>query len=124
MLWTHIRALIASSSWTPVRHLPPDVKSRTGELVKLAFSARHMGLSTCVLTQQTTNMSKPYRDKTSGVILFYNPSKYDMQRIECDFLNGVGKEELKRINTCRAKRKQVRTLGNTIEAPSLWIPPS
>ena len=32
-----------------------DVKNRTSELVKLAFSGRHIGLSTTVITQQLTN---------------------------------------------------------------------
>ena len=35
-----------------------DVKKRTSELVKLAFSARHFGLSTIVITQQLTSIAK------------------------------------------------------------------
>ena len=36
-----------------------DVKNRTSELVKLAFSARHYGLSTIVITQQLSSIAKP-----------------------------------------------------------------
>ena len=36
-----------------------DVKGRTGELVKLGFSARHAGISVWVLTQQLSSIAKP-----------------------------------------------------------------
>ena len=47
-----------------------DVKNRTGEIVKLAFSARHYGLSTIVITQQLTSISKPYRTTFPKWFLF------------------------------------------------------
>ena len=34
------------------------VKNRTGELVKLAFHGRHIGISTIVITQQLTSIAK------------------------------------------------------------------
>ena len=46
-----------------------DVKNRTSELVKLAFSARHYGLSTIVITQQLTSIAKPYRENISNLKL-------------------------------------------------------
>ena len=58
-----------------------DVKNRTSELVKLAFSARHYQLSTIVITQQLTSISKPYRDNVAKVITFYNPDEDDMNVI-------------------------------------------
>ena len=58
-----------------------DVKNRTSELVKLAFSARHFGLSTIVITQQLNSISKPYRDNVAKVISFYNPDEDDMNVI-------------------------------------------
>jgi hypothetical protein len=41
-----------------------SVKDRTEELVDLGFSARHMSISTIVITQQLTSIAKPYRQNT------------------------------------------------------------
>ncbi len=73
-----------------------SVKNRTSELVNLAFSARHYGFSTIVITQQLTSITKPYRENIAKLVTFYNPSKKDMQAITDDFLN-VEKEEIKDI---------------------------
>ena len=40
-----------------------DVKKRTNELVKLAFSARHSGISVWVLTQQMSSIAKTFQRK-------------------------------------------------------------
>ena len=72
-----------------------DVKNRTGEIVKLAFSARHYGLSTIVITQQLTSISKPYRDTISGVVSFYNPNQDDMKVIFHSYLGHTSKSERK-----------------------------
>ena len=58
-----------------------DVKNRTSEVVKLAFSARHFGLSTIVITQQLISISKSYRGNVARVITFYNPNEDDMNAI-------------------------------------------
>ena len=70
-----------------------DVKNRTSELVKLAFSARHFGLSTIVITQQLNSISKPYRDNVAKVISFYNPDKDDMNVIFRRYLGHSSKKE-------------------------------
>ena len=72
------------------------VKNRVSELVKLGFSARHYGFSTIVITQQFTSIAKPYRENISKLVLFYNPSKKDMQIIADEFLN-TEKEIIKDI---------------------------
>ncbi len=72
------------------------VKNRVSELVNLAFSARHYGFSTIVITQQLTSIAKPYRENIAKLVTFYNPSEKDMQTITDDFLN-VEKEEIKDI---------------------------
>ncbi len=72
------------------------VKNCVSELIYLAFSARHYGLSTIVLTQQMTSIAKPYRENISKLVSFYNPSKKDMQTITDEFLN-EDKEEIKDI---------------------------
>ena len=51
-----------------------DVKGRTGELVKLGFSARHAGISVLVLTQQLSSIAKPFRENVAAIVLFYTPS--------------------------------------------------
>ena len=51
-----------------------DVKGRTGELVKLGFSARHSGISVWVLTQQLSSIAKPFRENVAAIVLFYTPS--------------------------------------------------
>lgn len=75
-----------------------DVKNRVSELVKLAFSARHYGLSTIVITQQLTSINKPYRDNISKLVTFYNTNKSDMRTITDNYLNEVDKSEIDKIN--------------------------
>ena len=70
-----------------------DVKNRTSELVKLAFSARHYGLSTIVITQQLTSIAKPYRENISKLTTFYNTNRSDMKSLFDDYLNGLDKNE-------------------------------
>ena len=74
-----------------------DVKNRTSELVKLAFSARHFGFSTIVITQQLNSISKPYRDNVARVVTFYNPDEDDMNVIFRRYLRHSSKSERKNI---------------------------
>jgi hypothetical protein len=74
-----------------------DVKNRVSEVVNLAFSARHYGLSTIVVTQQLTSVAKPYRENISKLVTFYNPNRHDMRSVTDDYLNGVPQEELGKI---------------------------
>ena len=70
-----------------------SVKNRTSELVRLGFSARHYGLSTIVLTQQLTSITKPYRENISKLVTFYNPSSKDMNTIFDDYLSTLDDSE-------------------------------
>ena len=70
-----------------------DVKSRTSEVVKLAFSAMYFRLSTIVITQQLNSISKPYRDNVASVICFYNPNEDDMNVIFLRYLGHSSKKE-------------------------------
>ena len=76
-----------------------SVKSRTSELVKLGFSARHYKFSTIVITQQLTSKAKPYRENISKLVSFYNPNKKDMQEIFDDYLGNISKEEEENIKS-------------------------
>ena len=85
-----------------------DVKNRTSELVKLAFSARHFGLSTIVITQQLTSIAKPYRENISKLVTFYSTNRNDMKTITDDYLNGVEKNEISDINNKLKNNKYAR----------------
>ena len=74
-----------------------DVKNRTSELVKLAFSTRHYGLSTIVITQQLTSIAKPYRENISKLTTFYTINRSDMKSLFDDYLNGLDKNEFDNI---------------------------
>jgi len=50
-----------------------DVKGHTGELVNLAFSARHMGISIWVLTRRMTGITASFRENMAAIVLFYTP---------------------------------------------------
>ena len=54
-----------------------DVKGRTGELVNLAFSARHMGISVLVLTQKLTGITSSFRENVAAIVLFLHPLGQD-----------------------------------------------
>ena len=84
-----------------------SVKNRTGELIKLAYSARHYGLSTIVITQQLTSIAKPYRENISKLVTFYNPNKKDMQEMFDDYLD-VSKEEREKIGKTLKEKKYSR----------------
>ena len=71
-----------------------DMKSRTDELTKLGFSARHDGLSVWVLTQQYSSIAKPFRENIGMLILFYTPSKKDMKTIIEDYGMELNKNEI------------------------------
>ena len=50
-----------------------DVKGRTGELVNLAFSARHMGISVWVLTQKMSGITASFRENVAATFSFTPP---------------------------------------------------
>ena len=58
-----------------------DVKGRTGELVNMAFSARHIGVSIWVLTQKYTTILACFRENVATVILFCTPAAKPMKSI-------------------------------------------
>ena len=70
-----------------------DVKKRTNELVKLAFSARHSGISVWVLTQQMSSIAKPFRENIASLILFSTPSAKDMKTVFEEFAGDLTKDE-------------------------------
>ena len=82
-----------------------DVKKRTNELVKLAFSARHKGLSVWVITQQLTSMSKPFRENIAALVLFHTPSQKDIKEIFDNYAGGLTNYgKLKLIDKLKEKK--------------------
>ena len=47
-----------------------DVKGRTGELVQLAFYARHIGISVWVLAQKMISITASFRENVAAIVLF------------------------------------------------------
>ena len=74
-----------------------DVKNRTSELVRLAFSVRHYGLSVAVPTQQLTSIAKPFRENVSKLVEFYNPSRKDTQALLNDYIGHATDDERRQI---------------------------
>ena len=74
-----------------------DVKGRTGELVKLGFSARHSGISVWVITQQLSSIAKPFREKVAAIVLFYTPSAKTTKAIFEEYAGELSHEELKKM---------------------------
>ena len=84
-----------------------DVKNRTSELVKLAFSGRHIGLSTIVITQQLTSIAKPYRMNISKLVTFYS-SRMDDRRDMFENHPDVSKYEQQKILDALKSKKYAR----------------
>ena len=82
-----------------------DVKGRTGELVKLGFSARHSGISVWVLTQQLSSIAKPFHENVAAIILFYTPSAKTTKAIFEEYVGELSHDELKQMISRLKERK-------------------
>ena len=82
-----------------------DVKGRTGELVKLGFSARHAGISVWVLTQQLSSIAKPFRENVVAIVLFYTPSARTTKSIFEEYAGELCHEELNQMISRLKERK-------------------
>ena len=82
-----------------------DVKGRTGELVKLGFSARHTGISVWVLTQQLSSIAKPFRENVAAIVLFYTPSAKTTKAIFEEYAGELSHTELREMIARLKERK-------------------
>ena len=82
-----------------------DVKGRKGELVILAFSTRHMGISVWVLTQKMTGITASFRENVAAIVLFYTPSAKTTQVIFDDLAGEVSQDEYKGLISKLKERK-------------------
>jgi len=74
-----------------------DVKGRTGELVKLGFSAGHSGISVWVLIQQLSSIAKPFRENVSAIMLFYTPPAKTTKAIFEEYACELSHDELRQM---------------------------
>ena len=74
-----------------------DVKGRTGQLVELAFSARHVGISVWVLAQKITSITASYRENVAALVLFYTPSAKTSKAIFDDYAGELSHEEYRAL---------------------------
>ena len=81
-----------------------DVKNRTSELVKLAFSGRHIGLSTIVITQQLTPIAKPYKMNISKLVTFYSSRKDDRRDMFENHLDVSKYEQQEILDPLKSKK--------------------
>jgi len=82
-----------------------DVKGRTGELVNLAFSARHMGISVWVLTQKMTGITASFRENVAAIVLFNTPSAKTTKAIFDDYAGELSQDEYKGLVSKLKERK-------------------
>ena len=94
--------LIVLDDWAASK----DVKGRTGELVKLGFSARHSGISVWwVLTQQVSSIAKPFCENVAAIVLFYTPSAKTTKAIFEEYTGELSHEELRHMISRLKERK-------------------
>ena len=93
-----------------------DVKGRTGELVKLGFSARHAGISVWILTQQLTSIPKSFRENVAAIVLFYTPSAKTMKTIFEEYAGELSHDELK-AHVSRLKERKFSYLMFSLRFP-------
>ncbi|MCV6612155.1 MAG: hypothetical protein OIF55_15380, partial [Amphritea sp.] len=82
-----------------------DVKGRTGELVNLCFSARHIGISVWVLTQKITSITAFFRENVAAIVLFYTPSAKTTKAILDDYAGELSQDEYKGLISKLKERK-------------------
>ena len=82
-----------------------DVKGRTGELVKLGFSARHAGISVWVLTQQLSSIAKPFRENVAAIVLFYTSLAKTKKAIFEEYAGELFHAELRQMIARLKERK-------------------
>jgi len=82
-----------------------DVKGRTDELVNLAFSARHIGISVWLLTQKMTGITSSFRENVAAIVLFYTPSAKTTKAIFDDYAGELSLDEYKGLVSKLKERK-------------------
>ena len=79
-----------------------DVKGRTGQLVNLGFSARHI---VWVLTQKITSITPSFRENVAAIVLFYTPKAKTTNAIFDDYPGELSNDEYKSLISKLKERK-------------------
>ena len=82
-----------------------SVKQRTGPLVDLAFSGRHAGFSTIVISQHFSSITPSFRDNCQHILVFYTLDESDWFAISKSFLPRLSKETRNEIYDTLEKTK-------------------
>ena len=93
-----------------------DVKGRTGQLVKLGFSARHSGISVWVVTQQLSSIAKLFRENVAAIVLFYTPSAKTTKAIFEEYAGELSHVELRQM-IARLKERRFAHLIFSLRHP-------
>jgi hypothetical protein len=93
-----------------------DVKGRTGELVSLAFSARHAGISVWVVTQKFTSITPSFRENAAALVLFYTPSAKSRKSVFEEFGGDLEPDEIKSL-VKKTKQQRFSCLVFAIREP-------
>ena len=82
-----------------------DVKGRTRELVNLAFSAWHMGMSVWALTQKLTGITSSFHENVAAIVLFYTPFARTTKAILDDYAGELSPDEYRGLISKLKERK-------------------
>ena len=82
-----------------------SVKQRTSSLVELAFSGRHAGFSTIVISQHFRAITPAFRDNSQHILVFYTLDESDWIAISKSFLPRLSKETRNEIYDTLEKNK-------------------
>ena len=74
-----------------------DVKGRTSKLMKFGFSTCHANMSVWLLTQQLSNIAKPFCENVAAIMLFYTPSTKTTKAIFEEYVGELSLATLKEI---------------------------
>ena len=96
-----------------------ELKKRSNEFIRLAFSGRHEGLSIWVLTQQLSSIAKPFRDNVACVVAFHNPSYISTKCMFEDHGNGID-ADMRTVLTNELKSNEYSRLCISQRHPFDW----
>ena len=81
------------------------VKQRTSSLVDLAFSGRHAGFSTIVISQHFRSITPAFRDNSQHILVFYTLDESEWEAVGKSFLPRLSKEKRNEIYDTLEKTK-------------------
>ena len=80
-IWLKLVTLVSEGTNTLVNldgcATSKKVKKRIGQLLNLAFSARHVGINVWALTQKISSITVSFRENVAVIVLFFHPLGQD-----------------------------------------------